>query len=141
MNTFSFVSKLTTFGNGDERSTLQTASLYVALFLGIFVLFLCAMMPSRKRTATKFANLKLKEIVRSCMQLLEASKQDSNSVIRLAHANYAQAYLNVARILQTDEDIEETTGIQTEALQADLDEAQKDAMRSVAKQSASALKF
>ena len=77
------------------------------------------------------------------MQLLEASKQDSNSVIRLAHANYAQAYLNVARMLQTDEEIEESLALsnaqaggvqEIEALQAYLDDAQKEAMRSVAKQ-------
>ena len=73
-------------------------------------------------------------------QLLEASKQDSNSVIRLAHANYAQAYLNVARMLQTDEEIEESLALlnararEIEALQADLDDAQKEAMRAVAKQ-------
>jgi len=73
--------------------------------------------------------------MRSCLQLLEASKQDSNSVIRLAHANYAQGYYNVARMLQTDEEIEESTGIDIRQVQDDLDSAQKEAMRSIAKQS------
>jgi hypothetical protein len=124
-----------------EQTQLQKISLYVAIFLIVFVLFMCALMPSKKKTASKFARTKLKEILRSCLQLLEDSKQDSNSVIRLAHANYAQAYLNVARMLQNDEDIEETTGKEIEALQADLDEAQKDAMRSVSKQASTQVKY
>jgi CII-binding regulator of phage lambda lysogenization HflD len=126
---------------GGEQTQMQKISLYVAIFLFVFVLFMCAMMPSKKKTASKFSRTKLKEILRSCLQLLEDSKQDSNSVIRLAHANYAQAYLNVARMLQTDEDIVETTGKEIEALQADLDEAQKDAMRSVSKQASTQVKY
>lgn len=116
-----------------ERTQLQKMSLYIAIFLAILVLFMCALMPSRKKTAIKFSNYKLKEILRSCLQLLENSKQDSNSVIRLAHANYSQAYLNVARMLQEDEEIEETLGMEILALQSDLDEAQKEAMRSISK--------
>ena len=81
----------------------------------------------------KFGDMKIREIMRSCKQLIEASKQDSNSVIRLAHSNYAQAYLNVARMLQTDEELFEITGVELNALQDELDDAQKDAMRSVGK--------
>ena len=44
-------------------------------------------------------------------------------------------------MLQNDEDIEETTGKEIEALQADLDEAQKDAMRSVSKQASAQVKY
>lgn len=125
-----------------KQTPSQKISFYVALFVGVFVLFLCAIMPSKRRTSVKFANSKLREVIRSCLQLLEASKQDSNSVIRLAHANYAQAYLNVARMLQNDEEIEESLAMlnaragvrEIEALQADLDDAQKEAMRSAAKQ-------
>ena len=51
------------------------------------------------------------------------------------------SFLNVARMLQNDEDIEETTGKEIEALQADLDEAQKDAMRSVSKQASAQVKY
>lgn len=60
-----------------EQTHLQKISLYVAIFLIVFVLFMCALMPSKKKTASKFARTKLKEILRSCLQLLEDSKQDS----------------------------------------------------------------
>lgn len=131
MNHFKFIKQV--FFPEGERTYLQKVSYYIALFLFMFVLFLCALLPSRKKTAVKFANSKVKEILRSCLQLLEASKQDSNSVIRLAHSNYAQAYLNVARMLQNDEDIEESIGYEISSLQSDLDEAQKESMKSIHK--------
>lgn len=133
MNHFSLKNIKQVFFPEGKRTYLQKISYYIALFLFMFVLFLCALLPSRKRTAVKFANSKVKEILRSCLQLLEASKQDSNSVIRLAHANYAQAYLNVARMLQNDEDIEESIGFEISALQSDLDESQKESMKSIHK--------
>ena len=133
MNHFTYRNIKQVFFPEGERTYLQKVSYSIALFLFIFVLFLCALLPSRKKTAVKFANSKIKEILRSCLELLEASKQDSNSVIRLAHANYAQAYLNVARMLQNDEDIEESIGYEISALQSDLDEAQKESMKFIHK--------
>jgi hypothetical protein len=123
------------FSNHEKRTSLQKISFYLSISIAVLVLFFCALLPSRRKNNSLISNSRIKELMRSCLQLLEASKQDSNSVIRLAHANYAQGYYNVARMLQTDEEIEESTGIDIRQVQDDLDSAQKEAMRSIAKQS------
>lgn len=130
MNIFSKI-----FSNHEKRTSLQKVSFYVSITIAVLVLFFCALLPTRRRNVSSLANSKVKELIRSCLQLLEASKQDSNSVIRLAHANYAQGYFNAAKLLQKDEEIEEATGIDVVQLQEELDSAQKEAMRSIAKQS------
>lgn len=135
MDLVHFVSSL---GGLEHADFKQKSAFVVAAFVFIFVLFACALFASTSKSrysagGKQYKNEKMKQIMKSCREMIDLSTQDSNSTIRLAHANYAQAYLNVAKVLNTDEEIFLETGMDPDAIQKEIQQVEKHAMRSAHK--------
>jgi hypothetical protein len=71
----------------------------------------------------------IKYLIKSAAQWNLRSSQDANSVVGLMNSNYAMAYLNVARSLGSDNDIEKTTGIKLDAFLVEIEDAQSNALK------------
>ena len=71
----------------------------------------------------------LRDLVKSAAQWAARSMQDSAPVIAVMNANYAMAYLNMARALATDAEIESNAGVPIDALIRDIEAAQSAAIQ------------
>jgi hypothetical protein len=71
----------------------------------------------------------IRDLMRSAAQWNSRAVQDSNSLIALMHANYAMAYLNVARAISSDAEIERLTGAQLDEFLNDLQGSQAHAIQ------------
>ena len=70
----------------------------------------------------------IKDLIKSSAQWNLRSSQDSNAVVGLMNSNYAMAYLNVARSLGSDEEIEKTTNIKIDAFVNEIESFQSNAI-------------
>ena len=105
-------------------------SLAVACFV---ILFFCALLPSRRADIKKYKLFKVSELLKSAQKFKEASLQDSNAIVRVMHANYAQAYFNAARILASDDEIQDREGIDMEDFIKDLENTEREGVNSLGK--------
>ena len=71
----------------------------------------------------------LKDLVKSSAQWKTRALQDTNALIGLMNANYAMAYLNVARSIGSDADIEKNTGAAIDELLKDIEGTQSNAIQ------------
>lgn len=71
----------------------------------------------------------LRDLVKSSAQWAARSMQDSAPVIAVMNSNYAMAYLNMARALATDGEIEGIVGVPMDALIRDVEAAQASAIQ------------
>lgn len=84
----------------------------------------------RARTSFSAATERsVSQLVKAAAQWNSTSVQDSNVLLSLMHANYAMAYLNVARLLSTDNDIEAVAKVRMDELLTDFQEAQASAIQ------------
>lgn len=98
-------------------------------FIGILVVWLIY----GARTARNALDVRaLKDLVKSAAQWNSRSLQDTNAMIGLMNANYAMAYLNVARSVGSDTDIERHTGASVDELLKEVESAQKKAIQRLA---------
>lgn len=70
----------------------------------------------------------IRDLVKSSAQWNLRSSQDSNAVVGLMNSNYAMAYLNVARSLGSDEEIEKTANIKLDQFVSEIESSQSNAM-------------
>lgn len=66
----------------------------------------------------------LRDLVKSVQQYVDMAAQDTSSVMALMHANYARAYLNAARTLATDVEIEHVAGRSFDAFLKQVDQTE-----------------
>ena len=73
----------------------------------------------------------LKDLIKSSAQWNLRSSQDSNPLVSLMNSNYAMAYLNVARSLGSDSEIEKFTGVKLDAFIKEIEDAQVKGLKKV----------
>ena len=104
----------------------------VKWILGAFCLVIVAWMLSSTWVAKNALDARaLKDLVKSASQWNSRSVQDANPLISLMNANYAMAYLNVARSVGSDADIEKHTGAAVDELIKDIESTQSRAIQRV----------
>jgi F0F1-type ATP synthase membrane subunit b/b' len=74
----------------------------------------------------------IKDLIKSASQWATRSAQDANGLVSLMNANYAMAYLNVARSVGSDADIERVTGAAVDELMKDIESNQSNAIQKMA---------
>lgn len=96
-----------------------------AIVCGIVLLF--ALLSSgneragRTAATSKAANsLTTRALIKEAAQWSTIAQQDSNPLLALMHATYGTAYLNVARRLHTDSEIEAASNLRVEEFSATL---------------------
>ena len=70
----------------------------------------------------------IRDLIKSAAQWNLRSSQDSNAVVGLMNSNYAMAYLNMARSLGSDEEIEKNANIRLDTFIAEIETSQSNAM-------------
>lgn len=98
---------------------------YAIAGLGLLALILIVFRTSRTSALQSRA---LVDLVQSASQWSASSLQDSNVLLSLMHANYAMAYLNVARLLSSDSEIESTASVRLDELLNEFKASQSSAI-------------
>lgn len=65
-----------------------------------------------------------KQLVQQAMRMKETALQDGNPVTAFTHTNFAIAYLNAARLVSSDQEIEGETSVHVQEMLAKLDKQQ-----------------
>ena len=73
----------------------------------------------------------LKQLVQEAARWSTVSEQDSNALLRVMHATYAMAYVNAARSLAEDNDLQRVTGVHVEELHAHVQTAQQASIQKI----------
>lgn len=68
-------------------------------------------------------------LLKEAAQWSTISNQDSNPLLALMHSTYGMAYLNVARRLHTDAEIEQTGNLHVDEFFTTLETSQQDAVK------------
>lgn len=66
----------------------------------------------------------IKQLMQQAIRWKETAAQDGNPVTAFTHTNFAIAYLNAARLVSNDKDIEKETSVHVQEMLAKLDEQQ-----------------
>ena len=74
-------------------------------------------------------DLATRALIREAAQWSTISQQDSNPMLAVIHATFGQAYLNVARRLHTDSEIEDAGNLKVEEFAATLQVNQQQAVQ------------
>lgn len=85
--------------------------------------------PSIDVSTSSSTALSTKALIREAAQWSTIAQQDSNPLLALMHATYGMAYLNVARRLHTDSDIEAASNVRVEEFSATLQSNQQAAVQ------------
>lgn len=98
--------------------------------LGAFVIVIVLWIFSQnKNKRNALESRALKDLVKSSAQWNARAQQDTNPLIGLMNSNYAMAYLNVARSVGSDADIEKSTGAAVDELLKEVESTQSRAMQ------------
>jgi hypothetical protein len=88
---------------------------------------------SSRTTKNALDQRALKDLIKSSAQWNLRSSQDSNPAVALMNANYAMAYLNVARSLGSDDEIEKNCGVNIDTFLKDIEKAQSSSLQRLSK--------
>ena len=84
------------------------------------------------RTYPRYIVRRIRSLIRDAIHWNATSVQDANPLLALVHATYALAYLNTARHMVSDKDIERVMGVQPRELMFELQQNQDRVMQQVA---------
>jgi hypothetical protein len=87
-------------------------------FLGILVLW------AMSKPGGASADRQVRDLVKSAHMYSATAMQDTNPIFALMHANYARAYLNVARTIGSDAQVELAAGQSLERFMGAIDDAE-----------------
>jgi tRNA G26 N,N-dimethylase Trm1 len=83
-----------------------------------------------RSVSTKSAHsLTTRALIKEAAQWSTIAQQDANPLLAVMHATYGTAYLNVARRLNTDADIEQATNVRVEEFSSTLQANQQAAVQ------------
>lgn len=82
-------------------------------------------------SASKPVLRRIKSVVAQCVRWNSMAQQDTNPLMQLVHCNYALANAQAARLLFSDRDIEQVTGLDIHELVNYLDECQAYAIKNI----------
>ena len=99
------------------------------MLAGFIIVMVGWVIMSQKNTKNALDARALKDLVKSSAQWKTRALQDTNPLIGLMNANYAMAYLNVARSIGSDADIEKNTGAAIDELLKDIEGTQSNAIQ------------
>lgn len=121
------------FGMNDA---CRTNVLYAAAALGLIVLVIIMSLivgasTTETRKPSKHFDKRLRELVAEAGRWSDTSKSDTNPLLSVVHATYGSAYLNVARTMASDVDIERACNIRLDEFAGALTDTQQHAMRNV----------
>jgi len=113
-----------------------TASLSVFkwIFYGLIGIFILYLFSSARNKRNALDSRAIRDLIKSAAQWNSRSVQDTNPLIALMNANYAMAYMNVARSLGSDSDIERYTNVSIDELLKDLEATQRTAIQKLTMQ-------
>jgi len=99
------------------------------MLLGFIIVMIAWVYMTAKNSKNALDARALKDLVKSSAQWKTRALQDTNPLIGLMNANYAMAYLNVARSIGSDADIEKNTGAAIDELLKDIEGTQSNAIQ------------
>jgi len=111
---------------GAALASLSVFKWILAGFIGVMILWIFS---TSRNTKNALDNRAIKDLIKSAAQWNTRATQDSNPIIALMNSNYAVAYLNVARSLGSDAEIERVTGISIDTFLQDLESTQAGALQ------------
>lgn len=79
----------------------------------------------------------VRKLIREAGELNTEAEQDANTMLQLMHASRANAYINAARMLASDKDIERIARVKLDELLQSVQEKQGDVVQRVANQNPS----
>ena len=109
-------------------AALASLSAFKWMLAGFIIIMVIWVFVSSKNTRNALDSRALKDLIKSATQWNTRSIQDKNPIIGLMNANYAMAYLNVARSVGSDVEIEKTTGLSIDDLLKDIEKTQTEAI-------------
>lgn len=74
---------------------------------------------------------KMKRLVKEAARWSTVSEQDSNPMMRMLHSTYAVAYVNVARMMADDKDIEKMAHVRIDELTSQVRKRQQQAVQAI----------
>jgi len=126
MNLYTFV--------GIFGALFSTLSVFKWILIGLGLLIILYAISARKNQKNALDNRAINDLIKSAAQWNSRSVQDTNPLIGLMNANYAMAYLNVARTVGSDSDIEKCTSISVDEFLKDLEATQSNAIHRISTQ-------
>lgn len=105
-------------------AAMMSLSVFKWVLFGFIAVVVMWTVSSNKTTRTALDSRAIKDLVKSASQWNSRAAQDTNVLIGLMNANYAMAYLNVARSIGSDAAIEEHAGVAVDELIKDLETTQ-----------------
>lgn len=112
-------------------AALASLSAFKWMLLAFIVVIIIWAFVYNKKNRNALDERALKDLIKSASQWNVRSNQDSNTMISLMNANYAMAYLNVARSVGSDVDIERYTGAAVDELLNDIEASQSAAIQKI----------
>ena len=103
-----------------------------ALGMVVFLALLSKWTFDSGRTYPRYIVRRIRSLIRDAIHWNATSIQDANPLLALVHATYALAYLNTARHMVSDTDIERVMGVQPRELMFELQQNQDRVMQQVA---------
>lgn len=111
---------------------IGSLSVFKYILVGLLVVGVLYMILGHKTSRNALEVRALKDLVKSSAQWATRSVQDTSPLVALMNANYAMAYLNVARSVGSDADIEKHTGAAVDELLNDVEATQTNAIQRLA---------
>jgi hypothetical protein len=105
-------------------AVLASFSILKWIMIGFIVILVLWILSTAKNAKNALDSRAIKDLIKSAAQWNSRASQDSNPLIALMNSNYAMAYLNVARSIGSDADIERYTNAAVDELLKDLEGTQ-----------------
>ena len=120
---------------GLDGAPTKRAALVVGGVVG-FMLAVCSLSifsasirAGRGRGSSRQTKSMVKEAVRNSAHWSTAADQDSNPLLGVMHANFAHAYLNIARTLTSDAEVEEAAQVRLDEFSRSVAQTQRNAVQ------------
>ena len=111
-----------------ENSPLLAATVALAAVVGLAMLSKASVRRGGK-TLTPKVSQDLSKIIKEAARWSAVSDQDANDLLKLVHATYAVAYVNAARALAQDEELERAAKVKVDELHAQVTAQQQAAIQ------------
>jgi hypothetical protein len=108
---------------------LASLSIFKWILFGVILIIGLWIVSQNKTHRNALDTRALKDLVKSSAQWNARAQQDTNPLIGLMNSNYAMAYLNVARSLGSDSEIERHTSAAVDELIKEVEGTQSRAMQ------------
>lgn len=112
----------------------QPAFHYTMIIIGIVIVLAVLSKWSDSTSYSKPFLKKIKALIEQATRYNSMAQQDTAPLVQLMHCNYAMSYANVARLIASDTDIENITGIDIHELINYLSECQAYCVKNIGQQ-------